>query len=96
VAGGLWDTSQAERQEHVLRDKFARLVEALVRHDVPTTFLAFPRLVRDPAYLHAKLKFLLGDISEDNFRSAFDALVRPGWVHSFGPAERRRDPLPAD
>ena len=88
VWGGLWDTDKADDQLHVLRVKFTRLIEVLVRHDIPITFLSYPRLVRDPDYLYNKLKFLLRDIDLITFRSAFDELVRPDWIHQFTSQDR--------
>jgi hypothetical protein len=83
VPGGLWDTDKAADQVGLLRLKFTSLIEVLVRHDIPMTFLWFPRLVRDPDYLYAKLNFLLGDIDLGLFRKMFDQLVRPEWIHKF-------------
>ena len=83
VSGGLWDTAEAHHQADVLRQKFTTLIEMLVRHDIPITFLSYPRLVRDPDYLYAKLRFLLGDIDLGSFRAGFNKIVRPEWVHKF-------------
>lgn len=88
VAGGLWDTEKHEAQEAVLATKFINLVEAVVRHDVPVTFLAFPRLVKDPRYLHEKLCPLFPDLSLADFEAAFHAVVRPDWVHDFGTVQK--------
>jgi hypothetical protein len=83
VPGGLWDTDEAHHQAAVLRQKFTKLIEVLVRHDIPITFLNYPRLVRDPDYLFAKLKFLLGSIDLAAFQTEFNKIVRPEWVHKF-------------
>jgi len=88
VWGGLWATEKAEDQLGVLREKFTRLIEVLVRHDIPITILSYPRLVRDPDYLYNKLHFLLGAIDQTTFRTAFDALVRPDWIHQFNAEDR--------
>ena len=88
VWGGLWATDKADDQLSVLREKFTRLIEVLVRHDIPITFLSYPRLVRDPDYLYHKLKFLLGEIEQSEFRTAFDSLVRPEWIHQFNSEDR--------
>ena len=85
VWGGLWDTSKADEQTTLLRLKFTQLVEVLVRHDIPMTFLWYPRHIRDPDYLYAKLHFLLGGIDLESFRNAFNKVVRPEWVHRFTP-----------
>lgn len=88
VWGGLWGTDKAVDQVGVLRSKFTNLIEVLVRYDIPMTFLAYPRLVRDPDYLYGKLKFLLGDIDLATFRKAFSGLVRPEWIHQFNEDDR--------
>ena len=83
VPGGLWDTDKARDQAGLLRVKFTKLVEALVRHDIPMTFLWYPRLVRDPDYVYAKLNFLLGHVDLASFRVMFNGIVRPDWPHQF-------------
>jgi hypothetical protein len=85
VPGGLWDTDKADAQVEVLRLKFTKLIETLVRHDIPMTFLSYPRLVRDPDYLHRKLNFLLSsaNVDFDTFKTVFDKVVRPEWTHQF-------------
>jgi hypothetical protein len=88
VPGGLWDADKAAEQADVLRLKFARLVEVLTRREIPITFVAYPRLVRDPDYLYAKLKFLLGNVDLASFRTTFDKTVRPEWVHQFTEDDR--------
>jgi len=86
--GGLWGIDKASDQADWLRLKFTELIEALTQHDIPMTFLAYPRLVRDPDYLYAKLNFLLADVSSASFRMAYDKIVRPEWVHQFTDNDR--------
>jgi hypothetical protein len=83
VPGGLWDTNKAANQANVLCLKFTKLIEVLVQHDIPITFLAYPRLIRDSDYLYAKLKFLLADIDLATFQKTFNVIVRPEWIHQF-------------
>lgn len=83
VAGGLWDTDNADRQEDVIKFKFANLVEALVRNDVPITFLKFPHFVDHPDYLFHKLRFLLSEVRWEDFVIDFEAEIKPGLVHDF-------------
>ena len=52
VNGGLWGTDKAAEQEAVLRHRLTCLIEALARYDIPTTFLWYPRLTQDAAYLY--------------------------------------------
>jgi hypothetical protein len=54
-------------------------------------FLAYPRLVRDPDYLYAKLSFLLGDIDPASFRMAFDGIVGAETWRATSNAERGAD-----
>ncbi|MCK0207654.1 hypothetical protein MWN33_06360 [Starkeya koreensis] len=91
VPGGLWDTTRAADQTQVLRERFTRLVEHLVRADIETTFLWYPRLTQDPAYLHAKLGRGLKMPELDSFTRTFEEIVRPDWVHSFTPDDRNAE-----
>lgn len=61
------------------------MTTTVARHDIPLLLLWYPRLVREPAYLYNKLRFLLGDCSYQGFEKAFSDLVRPEMVHQFGP-----------
>lgn len=88
VAGGLWGTDEANNQAAILRQKFTTLIEALVRYDIPMTFLSYPRLVRDPDYLFGKLSFLLSNIDYPLFQMAFNGIVRPEWIHQFTEDDR--------
>ncbi len=82
--GGLWDPSTtADGQEAVLAQKLYRLLEALARHDIPTTLLHFPRVVRDPEYLYRKVAFALPGVGLDRFLAAHRAVTRPELVHDF-------------
>lgn len=84
VAGGFWDAGNVVDQELILRSKFANLVEACVRNDIPMTFLSFPRFARDADYLFRKLEFLLRDkLVFRNFQAVFDATVRSEFIHDF-------------
>ncbi len=82
--GGLWHTRNPEEQESILARQFFKLVTVLGEWDIPTTFLSYPKLVRDPEYLYRKLRFLVEDIEFTCFERVFRGTVRPEWVHSFG------------
>jgi hypothetical protein len=84
VPGGLWGTASEGEQERILLDKFYALLWPLVRHAVPITFLAYPRLVLDPRYLYDSLGFLLPKVSFHDFQDAWREVVRPEWMHQFG------------
>lgn len=88
--GGLWGTANATEQRGLLAEKFHRLVQALVAHEVPVTFLAFPRFVRDGDYAWEKLRVVLPRIRREEFLAAFRRVARPELVHDLARG------LPAD
>jgi hypothetical protein len=88
--GGLWGTTKAAGQQAALAENFHRLVEALVAHEIPHTFLDFPRFVRDPAYTWEKLRWLLTGVERVAFDAAFARVARPELIHDFSAG------LPAD
>jgi glycosyltransferase involved in cell wall biosynthesis len=81
--GGLWGTTRPDRQAGILAEHFHRLVHTLVVHEIPCTFLDFPRFVRDPAYTRRQLHWLVGHIPADTFAAAFARVARPELVHDF-------------
>jgi len=96
IPGGLWGTSDPAAQKGVLAAMFHELVLTLVAHDIPMTFIGFPRVVGDPEYARAKLRFLVGGVGRDRFREAFERVADPSLVHSFakGAPKIERAPLP--
>jgi hypothetical protein len=83
VAGGLWDTDRASDQVAVLEHKFAKLVEGLTRHDIPMTFVSFPRITVDENYLFSKLTPIFPSLRPKRFYVAFGKIARPDLVHDF-------------
>ena len=83
IPGGLWHTTEPEKQEAVLTAQLYKIVEAIAKRDIPVTFLYFPRLVEDPRYLYEKLRFLLGNIGYAEFLEVFHRIVKPELVHDF-------------
>lgn len=81
--GGLWGTSDPAKQKAVLAENFHRLVDTLVRYEIPHTFLSFPRLVTDVNYTWRKLSPLLSGIDRGTFQDAFARVARPELVHDF-------------
>ena len=47
--GWRWETKDPEKQEEVLAGIFYKLVHTLTAHEVPMTFLHFPRFAEDRA-----------------------------------------------
>ncbi|MBI2512841.1 MAG: hypothetical protein HYV96_12755 [Opitutae bacterium] len=91
VPGGLVGTQDATRQRAVLAERFHHLVETLVRHDIPHTFLAFPRFACDAAYCYERLQVVLGGVTFAEFEAAFKRVADPALIHQFRPGEKPRD-----
>lgn len=83
IAGGLWDTANPTDQETVLTRKFYDLMQTIAEHDIPVTLLAFPRTVKDPEYLYAKLATILPGVGRDEFLRAYGEVCRPTLIHDF-------------
>jgi hypothetical protein len=81
--GGLWETSIPEKQEVVLAELFYRLIFHLTEHDVPLTFLHFPRFARDPAYFVKKMSGIFGGIDPGRLESALLSEVQPELITDF-------------
>jgi hypothetical protein len=85
VRGGLWKATNEAEQLLEAALRLQSLVVTLTRHEIPMTWLWFPRMVRDPAYLFRAIAWLIPQVGFDRFRSAHQAVVRPDWVNSFTP-----------
>jgi hypothetical protein len=90
VIGGIWPGTDAARQEDVLARKLYSLIVAVARHNLPHTFLEFPRLARDSEYLIDRLspvfRRVKHRVSQRRFARDFAELSRPEWIHDFAPA----------
>jgi hypothetical protein len=83
VPGGLWKTGDPRQQKAVLAEMFFNLVHTLTMHDLPYTFLLFPRLVEDADYTRRKLWFLVKDVDPALFHAAFEKVADRSLVHDF-------------
>lgn len=81
--GGIVGTEDARQQQAVLAARFHHLVETLVQHDIPHTFLSFPRFACDPAYCFERLQFLLPGVSFADFAAVFARVSDPKLIHDF-------------
>ena len=81
--GGLWGTDEPQLQEDVLLQKMYKLMYEVSASNVPVILMNFPKIVLDGSYLYEKLKPVLKDISSDIFKSIFDDIAHPEWVHDF-------------
>jgi hypothetical protein len=85
--GGMWKTQHAHVQRAVLAETFYSLLEQLCRHDIPFTFMSFPRFAEDEEYAYRKLSFLTRSIDFNRFCEAFAAVSRPERIHRFSATE---------
>jgi hypothetical protein len=83
IPGGLWHTTTPSMQPNILLNQLYKLLYSLAKYDVRVVFLFFPRFINDPSYLYKKLKFLLKEISYDQFLVGFKKTVKPELVHEF-------------
>lgn len=88
LVGGIWQTTDASRQEEALLEQVYKLMLSLSATTVPVTLLRFPQIVNDPAYLFEKLRPILGQISFTGFRDVFCQVARKDLVHSFSVNDR--------
>ena len=79
--GGLLGTNRATRQRAALTGMLYELLYTVARHDLPHTFLMFPRFTTDWEYTHAQLGFLAPEITADRWRQALEARVKPNLIH---------------
>ncbi|HET7716157.1 MAG TPA: hypothetical protein VFK86_11065 [Bauldia sp.] len=78
--GALWLTADPGRQEAVLSEIFYNLIFTLTRHEIPITFLHFPRYARDHDYAVAKLSPVFPEIDVKMWRQALAELVKPDLI----------------
>lgn len=81
VPGGLVGTDDPARQPTVLAERFHSLVHTLVAHEIPHTFLLFPRFVRDAEYAFDKLREAIPGLDRKRFMAAFAEIADPNLVH---------------
>lgn len=79
-AGGLIKTSNPVKQQSILLKSLSHLLVECVKHDQPMILLHYPRLTQDSDYLYRKLAPVLGTISAEEFKTAFNKVVKPDWV----------------
>lgn len=89
VAGGLWMTRNPKRQDIVLAKIFHRLVYTLTVHEIPTTFMHFPRFAEDREFAIRMLSPIFPEVSRERWIEAFEAEVKPDLI-SVRPRARRR------
>lgn len=82
---GLWLTDSFDDgvQEGILTENLYRLVFTLTRHEVPFSFIEYPRLVLDARYLYSGLGSLVANIPFHEFNEVFEKVRRPEWVGNY-------------
>ncbi|MFP5480964.1 MAG: hypothetical protein ACLGIE_14960 [Alphaproteobacteria bacterium] len=88
VNGGLWDVTDPDAQEAELARKFHSLVETLVKHQIPTTFLSFPRFATDADYLADVLGDFLSmrfGVTREQILAAHAREARPALIGEAAP-----------
>jgi hypothetical protein len=83
VPGGLFGTDEPEKQDLVLAQKLYRLVYNATCHNIPMTFLDFPRFAYDADYAFAKLQGMLPLTSRSAFKAIHSKRVRRDLIHDF-------------
>jgi hypothetical protein len=83
--GGLWGTTEPEKQEQILLEQFYKLFWIAARYNIPVTLLDFPRIVQDSEYLRQKLITIFGglQLEKKRFDDAFLLISKPELVHKF-------------
>lgn len=82
IPGGMWKTSEPDKQETMLAGQLYKLLVGLGKMKTPVTFLHFPTIVQDPKYLHDKLEYLVKDIEYDVFEKTFNEVANPSLTFS--------------
>ena len=83
IAGGLWGTTNENEQETILLKKIYDLLLSVSAHQIPITFIKYPKLTMDGIYLYNKLQFMLDKIDLDAFMEIYNTTVKPEFVHQF-------------
>jgi len=83
--GTIWLTDDPKKQETVLALQFYKLIEALVRHNIPTYFLYFPGFAESSDALYRGLKPVLDDhgVSQEQSDFAHREVVDLNLIHRF-------------
>ena len=80
-AGGLYKTSNPEKQQLILLKSLSHLLVECAKHNQKVVMPHYPRLMEDPGYLFNMLKPILGEITEDNFVKIHQETVKPEWLN---------------
>jgi hypothetical protein len=83
VPGGLWHTHDPKEQCSILYQQLNKLLLAVSATHLRVTFLNFPLLTEDAEYCYRKLFPIISSVGFGEFKTAFNKVRKPEWVHSF-------------
>jgi len=69
--GGLWGASNEKEQVAFFHGIMANYLRSMVKHNIPTIFLDFDKMVSNESYLYQQLKPVLGDVTPEQFHMAY-------------------------
>lgn len=87
VAGGAVYSLEPLDQERILAHAFHKLIESLVRKEIPIKFLSFPRFVEDHDYLYRALGSIVREkMSANDFFKCVGTVLDPALVRVHDPS----------
>ncbi len=92
IPGGLWLTTEPDRQAEALAVAFHEFLHAVAQEGVPFTLLAFPNFATDADYCFSRLRFLIAGTSREEFHQAFRRCARPELIHVYATEKTHSDP----
>lgn len=79
--GGLFNTTDPDKQEEALAISFFNLIEKCTKYDVAMLFISYPLMLTDPEYLLYKFKqFSYPDRWTGDFFTAHARLLQRDWI----------------
>lgn len=91
IPGGLWHTSDPQKQEAVLANQLYKMIYTIAKRDIPMTLMYFPRFIHEAEYLYRKIEATLNGIRYERFLEIFRQVARPELVHEFNPRSSRHE-----
>ncbi len=73
--GGLWNAVDEKTQVDHYRNILSNYVCLMAKHDIPTVFLDFDRMVTDRLYLFDRLSHLMVGVNFDRFSEVYDEVT---------------------
>ena len=83
IAGGLEGVNDPDNQADYFINKFFSFCEFLSKHDIPVTFLNYPRIITDRTYLFFKLSKHFTSLNRKIFDKTFAKCANPSLVNKY-------------